>query len=80
MHIILQGGPAHDEMIFNVKPGFEVFRYPLPVAPEDLLKPDPDLSRPSYDVALYRFSGLAYVTIYGEVGAIIYKYEGMEKK
>ena len=83
MKAYLRGGPANGRVISH--PYLHLYRCPVP-KPIDLLTAqdclqesiDPSMAKPNFDVAKYRFTGHATVNLSGEVGFVIYEFDGME--
>lgn len=83
MKAYLSGGPANGRVISH--PYLHIYRYPVPkpisalTVGDCLQEPfDPTLATPNVTIADYRFTGHATVNMNGEVGYMIYEFEGME--
>ena len=82
MRAYLQGGPANGRVIDSMPEGQTIWREAIPreLTITDCLQQYHDISKaePNYDVADYRFSGMATVDVRGRVGCVIYQFDGME--
>lgn len=83
MKAYLRGGPASGRVISH--PYLHIYRHPVPkpidaLTIQDCLQEsfDPSVAKPNFDIADYRFTGQATVNMNGEVGYMIYQFEGME--
>ena len=83
MKAYLMGGPANGRVIPH--PRLHLYRHLVPkpidlLTIQDCLQESIDLSmaKPNFDVAKYRFTGHATVNMNGEVGYMIYEFDGME--
>ena len=80
MKAYLRGGPANGRVISH--PYLHIYRHPVPkpidsLTIQDVLQGSFD-PMPNFDIADYRFTGQATVNMNGEVGYMIYEFDGME--
>ena len=82
MRAYLRDGPANGRVIESMPEGLTIYQVPIPREPtiRDCLQQsmNPMDPRPNYDVADYRFSGMATVDVRGRVGCVIYVFDRME--
>lgn len=83
MKAYLKSGPAHGQVVPH--PRVSLYRHIIP-KPLDMLTVhdlyqqsfDPTVAKPNYVVAHYKFSGMAFTSLDGDVQYMLYEFDGME--
>ncbi len=77
MRVMLNGGPANGRIV-ELPKGLTYYR--VPVYKEITIQERfaTDIAEVNFDIADYRFTGYATVDLNGDMGVIIYEFEGIK--